>query len=103
MDERSLLIACFGIGVVLEALLLQRGDWQPWKLAGCIVLSLFALLPGKHERLYEPLHHVLLVFSAFAVVFALAFKEDILPAVGERLLLFYSLIFWFAFFSYFYR
>lgn len=103
MDERSLLIACFGAGVVLEAVLLQRGDWGPWKLLGCIALASVAILPGKHERVYQPLFHVLMVFSAFAVIFALAFKEDILPAIGEKLLLSYSLIFWFAFFSYFHR
>ncbi len=103
MDQRSLLIACFGVGVALEALLLQRNDWRPWKLAGCIALSMFAMAPGKHERVYEPLFHVLMVFSTFAVIFALTFKEDILPAIGEKLLLSYSLIFWFAFFSYFYR
>ncbi len=66
-------------------------------------LSMNALAPGKHERVYEPLFHVLMVFSTFAVIFALAFKEDILPAIGEKLLLSYSLIFWFAFFSYFYH
>jgi hypothetical protein len=103
MDERSLLIACFGIGVALEALLLQRSDWQPLKLIGCIGLSMLGALRGKHETVYQPLFHVLLVFSMFAVIFALLFKEDILPALNERLLLSYSMIFWFAFFSYFYH
>jgi hypothetical protein len=103
MGERSLLIACFGIGIALEAVLLQRRDWHPWKLMGCIALSLGGALPGKHETVYDPLLHVLLVFSMFAVVFALAFKEDILPAISEKRLLSYSLIFWFAFFSYFHH
>lgn len=103
MHERLLLIACFGVGVALEALLLQRNDWRPWRLLGIALLSVFAMLPGKHERVYEPLFHVLMVFSVFAVSFALAFKEDILPAIGEKLLLSYTLIFWFAFFSYFYH
>ncbi len=103
MDARSLLIACFGIGVALEALVLQRRDWHPWKLMGCVALSLGGALPDKHETVYQPLFHVLLVFSMFAVIFALAFKEDILPVISEKLLLSYSLIFWFAFFSYFHR
>lgn len=103
MSERALLIGCFGVGVVLQALLLQRGDWQPRKLIACVGLSLVAMLPGKHESVYRPLFHVLMTFSAFAVIFAIRFKEDILPPVGEKLLLSYALIFWFAFFAYFYR
>lgn len=103
MDERSLLICCFGIGIALQALLLQRGDWQPVKLLGCLAFSLLFLMPGKHEAVYEPLTHLLLFFSCFSVMFALAFKDDILPAMSEKLLLWYTLIFWFAFLSYFYR
>jgi hypothetical protein len=103
MDERTLLISAFGVGIALEALLLQRSDWQPGKLLGCMALSLLAAFPGKHETVYQPLLHVLFVFSAFAVLFAIAFKQDILPAISEKLLLSYTLIFWFAFFSYFYR
>lgn len=103
MDERSLLITCFGIGIALEALLMQRADWRPGRLLGCIALSLAFALPGKHERVYEPLTHVLLIFSGFSVMFALAFSQDILPAIGERMLLSYTMIFWFAFLAYFYH
>lgn len=103
MDERTLLISAFGVGIAFEALLLQRADWHPGRLLGCIAMSLFAALPGKHETEYQPLVHVLLVFSAFAVLFAIAFMNDILPAIGEKLLLSYTLVFWFAFLSEFYR
>jgi hypothetical protein len=39
----------------------------------------------------------------FAFMYALRFKDDLLPVISEKVLLSYSLIFWFAFFSYFYK
>jgi hypothetical protein len=102
LDERGILIACFGLGVALQAMLLIRGDWNWWKLAGCVALGMLGMLPGKHERVYQPLFHVLMVFSGFSVMFAFMFREDILPLISEAILLSYTLVFWFAFLLYFY-
>ena len=102
MDERSILIASFGLGVALQAMLLIRGDWNWWRLAGNAAFALLGMLPGKHERVYQPLFHVLMVFSLFSVMFAFTFRKDILPLITGVVLLSYTLIFWFAFFSYFY-
>ena len=102
MDEREILIACFGLGVALQAILLIRGDWNWRKLAGCLAFGMLGMLPGRHERVYEPLFHVLMVFSFFSVIFAFMFREDILPLISEAVLLSYTLAFWFAFFVYFY-
>jgi hypothetical protein len=52
---------------------------------------------------YEPFFHLLMCLGFFSCWFAMAFKDDVLPVVSEKILLFYSLIFWFAFFTYFYR
>lgn len=99
MDDRTILIASFGFGVALQALLLMRGDWNWWKLAGCVAMGLFGLAPGKHESVYQPLFHVLMVFSVFSVMFAFMFKEDILPIITEAILLWYTIVFWYAFYS----
>jgi hypothetical protein len=100
LDERTILIVSFGFGVALQAALLMRGDWSWGKLAGCLAMALVGLVPGKHEIVYQHLFHVLMVFSAFSVMFAYAFKEDILPLISEAVLLWYTLVFWYAFYAY---
>jgi hypothetical protein len=100
LDERTVLITAFGCGVALQALLLMRGDWSWGKLGGCVAVGLFGLFPGKHEHVYQPLFHVLMVFSLFSVVFAFMFKEDILPIISEAVLLWYTVVFWYAFIAY---
>jgi hypothetical protein len=99
LDDRTVLIASFGFGVALQALLLMRGDWNWWKLAGCVAMGLMGLAPGKHESVYQPLFHVLMVFSLFSVMFAFMFKEDILPIITEAILLWYTIVFWYAFYT----
>lgn len=105
MDERTILIASFGLGVAVQAALLLRGDWNWWnslKLAGCIGVALIGMLPQSNEH-YKPLFHVLMALSGFSVSFAVAFKRDILPLISEAVLLSYTLVFWFAFFTYYYH
>lgn len=63
---------------------------------------MLGMVPGKHEHIYHPLVHVLMVFSAFSVIFAVTFKKDILPLISEGVLLSYTLVFWFAFLTSFY-
>jgi hypothetical protein len=103
MDERLTLIMLFGAGVLVQAILLIRNDFDWLKFAGCIGVGLFGMMPGKHEYNYEPLIHIFFCFCLFAFTFAMAFKNDILPVVSEKILLSYSLIFWFSFFSFFYK
>jgi len=103
LDERTILIASFGLGVAAQAALLLRNDWNWWKLGGCAALGLTGMLPGKHEPVYQPLFHVLVSFSLFSVTFALTFSKDILPILSEAILLSYTLVFWFAFYSFYYQ
>jgi hypothetical protein len=100
LDDRTVLIASFGFGVALQAALLMRGDWNWGKLAGCVAMALVGLAPGKHESVYQPLFHVLMVFSVFSVMLAFMFKEDILPIISEAVILWYTVVFWYAFLSY---
>jgi hypothetical protein len=103
MNEHLVLVLWFGLGVALQALLLIRGDWNWGRLALCCGFGALGMLPGKHEHVYEPFLHILFSMGLFAFMYALRFKDDLLPVISEKLLLSYSLIFWFAFFSYFYK
>ena len=103
MNERLILILWFGLGVIIQAILLIRNDWDWGKLGLCLGIGLMGFMPGKHENNYDPLIHIFLCFCFFAFIFAITFKEDILPLISEKILLSYSLIFWFSFFSFFYK
>jgi hypothetical protein len=103
MNEHLILVLWFGLGVALQVLLLTRGDWNWGKLAVCIAVGAAGMLPGKHEHQYQPYVHVLFALGLFAFFFAIWFKDDLLPVISEKVLLSYSSIFWFAFFSYFYK
>ena len=103
MNEHLVLVLWFALGVVLQALVLIRGDWNWGRLAFCVVVAAFGMFPGKHEHEYRPFLHILFSLGIFAFMFALRFKDDLLPVISEKVLLSYSLIFWFAFFSYFYK
>ena len=103
MNERLILAAWFGLGVALQALVLIRGDWNWKRLAGSVCVGLIGMLPGRHEQIYQPFFHVLYSLGIFSCWFAMAFKNDILPLVSEKVLLLYSMVFWFAFFSFFYE
>jgi hypothetical protein len=103
MNEHLTLVLWFALGVGLQALLLIRGDWNWGRLALCVAFGVLGMLPGKHEHDYKPFLHILMSLGFFAFMFALRFKADLLPVISEKVLLSYSLILWFAFFSYFYN
>lgn len=103
LDDRTILIVSFGVGVAAQAVLLIRNDWSWGKLVGSIFFGLIGMLPASNEHVYEPLFHVLLSFCLFSVAFALMFREDILPMLSEAIILAYTLVFWFAFYSFFYH
>src|ERR1044071_9184420 len=66
MDPRAILILCFAAGVVLQAIFLQRGDWNLPKLGGCVALAaLIGLFPGKQEDVYDVYMHGLIAISMF--------------------------------------
>src|SRR5215831_724941 len=102
MDPRMLLIWSFGAGVVLQAIILMHGDWDWGKLAGCIALALLAFVPHDRRNIDQPLLNLLIFFSMFACVFAFSFMKDILQVLSPGVVLSHTLVFWFAFFAYFY-
>ena len=102
MDERAILIVCFAVGVAMQAAILIHGEWNWPRLIGCAAFGLVGMIPDKHEYVYQPLFHILTCISIFAFLFAFAFRRIILPIVSEPVLLSYTIIFWFAFFVYYY-
>ena len=88
-------ILSFGLGIALQASLMLRGSFRPGdaKRVGVVLLiSLFGMVPGKHEHPYEPLWHVFLVFTIFGGAFAFAFRERLLVHVGGRILLAWNIV-----------
>lgn len=103
MDERTILIGSFGAGVLAQVLLLLNRNIKFMQLLFCAGVALFAMLPGKHENNYDPLFHALMAFSGFCFLVALTFHKEILPTLSEAMLLLYTVLFWFVFFSHYYH
>src|ERR1700722_4456135 len=103
MDERSILIAAFVGGALLQAIILIRADWNWLKIGVSIFISLGVVAVGSDKANYNQDQHIYLGLFFFAGLIAFLFKEDILPAVSEKLLLSYTLTFWFAFFVYYFK
>jgi hypothetical protein len=88
-------ILCFGLGIAVQAILMLRvsfrsGDAKRIGLA--VLFSLGGMIPGKHEHPYEPLWHVLLVFTLLGGAFAFAFRTRLLTHVGGRILLAWNIV-----------
>lgn len=103
MDDRTVLICCFGVGVCMQVVLLLGRNISLLKILGCAALALIGMMPGKREQVYDPLFHILMTFSFFSFMVAFMFMKEILPLISEGTLLSYTAIFWFAFFSYYYH
>lgn len=108
----------FGLGVILEAILLVKGrfNFEKFKefIFSLITISLILLLAvfftsfdnrtlrfvGFESVPYE-LIFVYLFASSF--LFAKIFKKEILPEISEKTVLIFNLLFWYVFLVYFYH
>lgn len=103
MNTRSVLLACFASGMLLQALYLIHRNPRWGRLAFCIVCPAvylgFMIIDAGH-RLELSLG---ISFCMFAFLLALAYQDDILPYIGETALLSYTVIFWYGFASSFYE
>jgi hypothetical protein len=98
LTPRTVLILWFAAGFVLEALYLVRRDPKWTQLAicagGAIVATVLTYL--KHGG-GDPAMHVGIGLGIFGVLVAVMYQDEILPPVGDKLLLAFTLIFWFGF------
>ncbi|MDQ7773437.1 MAG: hypothetical protein RDU13_07925 [Elusimicrobiales bacterium] len=87
----------FSLGAVSHAVWLVRRDLRAGGLTLSALVSLIGLFPGRNERDYDLSYH--LVYSAliFCVMIAVTFRRSLLPRVNEKILLAYTLAFWYAF------
>jgi hypothetical protein len=80
-------------------------NWK-WKKLIFPFLVFFTLLVSIYftkEKNTDLLSYIIFPFFMFAVALAITRKKDILPIITEKILLSYSLTFWFVFFSKFYK
>jgi hypothetical protein len=103
LSSRAVLILWFGAGFVLEALYLVRRNpkWsQLTSLAG------FAVVAGPVIYLVrggDPAIHAAVWLGLLGLVVAMAYQDQILPVVSDKLLLGFTLIFWYGLATGFYR
>jgi hypothetical protein len=98
MAFRTVLILWFGAGFMLEALYLVRRNPKWTQLAGCAGLGLViaAIAHLKHPD-GDPFMYVGIGLGMSGVALAMFYQDEILPPVGAKLLLAFTLIFWFGF------
>jgi hypothetical protein len=97
------LILFFGLGAVLQALLLIRDGWNWSGFSASLGMGLIGLVPGKHERNYSLPVHLLICIVIFTGTLAVNFRDALLPRVNEKILLAYTLTLWYAFSSLLYE
>ena len=95
MTAKPVLISCFALGMVLQALFMiggrfRRGDWG--RAAGALGSWFFGLVPGKHEQEYHLLQHVFFGMLVAGGVFTYLFRDRLLPCIGGRMLLAWNLL-----------
>jgi hypothetical protein len=103
MDERTLLILCFGGGVLVQATLMLRGPVKIQHFLLCVAGGLLGFLPGRNEHDYELLQHVLFCYIAFGIFFACSFKRQLLAPLSDRAVLAFTAILWFAYLTIVYQ
>ena len=86
---------CFGLGIVLQAILMLQGLFRSGdaKRAGMALLfTLLGMMPGRHEHAYALLGHVFFSITVFGVSFAYLFRERLLTRIGGRLVLAWNIL-----------
>lgn len=103
MSSRIVLILWFAAGFVLEALYLVRRNpkWSQLQLfAG------FAVVVGVADYLVrggDPAIHIAVWLGLLGLAVALGYQDEILPAVSDKLLLAFTLIYWYGLATEFYH
>ncbi|HLQ12448.1 MAG TPA: hypothetical protein VK130_04265 [Steroidobacteraceae bacterium] len=97
MRERWVLIGWFCAGVVLQSVVLAKEEWKDWRLPACILIGLLMLIvPNRGDPLGTP-ERALVGLFAFALMYAFLFEKELLPVLNDRVVLSYTLLFWYAF------
>ncbi|HBB66092.1 MAG TPA: hypothetical protein DCZ93_02090 [Elusimicrobia bacterium] len=101
MNEEYRLIAFFALGCLVQAVLLVRNHWSWGRFLVCFMVCPFALWQESESgRDYNLPVRLFVSLCLFTGVFAAAFRDALFPRVNEKVLLAYTLTFWYAFFSF---
>jgi len=100
MDAHLASVVWFAVGVAAQALLVIRVD-RHWRmvdwgiLAICVGVGASGMLPSKNE-VYVPLENLLMCIGIFGFTLAMLFEKRILSVINEKIVLSYTLVFWYA-------
>lgn len=89
-------IILFYAGIVAQALFLligRMGLKDAGQVLACCGISLFGLIPGKHEHVYDPHLHLFMVACIFAIAYACFFKKKVLERINQEILMVWTLVF----------
>src|SRR5690242_17397698 len=97
----------FGLGVVIEAVLLLNTNGRRIDKRDAIILAACVLAAAvlgfftsaEFDPAKWPTNFPIAIFLVFAIAFAASFKGRILPVVDEQVLLVWNIIFCYAWFS----
>lgn len=85
----------FALGAGLQAaqaVLLRPRPGDVGRVAIALAVGLLGFVPGRNEHDYAPQLHFYLAVAAFALGIAWQFRERLIPRIGARLLLAWSLL-----------
>ena len=96
----TILILLFTAGVIAEALLLSyRKEIDFGRLKGVFILSLvllfFSFFAGVDSDAGPEAYYIMFVIF-FSIVFAITFRNEILPVINEGTILSFTIVFWFV-------
>lgn len=104
MTPRTVLILWFCAGFFLEGLYLVRRNPRWARLAVCVGGALLgAVVVYLRDRGGDPAMHVGIGLGLCGIIVAAVYQDEILPPVGDKLLLAFTFIFWFGLITGFYH
>jgi hypothetical protein len=99
VDAHLSSVLWFSLGVAVQAALLIRTDWNWWLLLLCLFVAAAGMIPVRSDEMsYDLLGHILTSIGLFGFVLAFAFEKAILPVINEKIVLSYTMVFWYAIF-----
>lgn len=98
-NQDTLLLSFFGLGIFFQVINLFKDPKKLRILALCAVFAALAFLPGKREHAYNINIHILSYFLYFSIAYGLVFMKDVLPAINEKIILIFTMIFWYLYVS----
>jgi len=102
MDATDRLFLFFALGSLVQAVALVRGSWNWRKFLGALAFGLMG--PALESKLHlRPSQSNMLYCILFTGAIAVNFRKTLLPRVNEKILLAYTVVFWYAFFHFLYR